>query len=87
MRIGSLTDQLETCRQLLRVPAYRSSGTRSSAGNGGLAAFNSVSTAQTVMPGSKSAGLAADFPDAAACALRDAASECGLHARDARVVR
>jgi hypothetical protein len=35
MRIGSLTDQLETCRQLLRIPAYRSSGTRSSAGNGG----------------------------------------------------
>jgi hypothetical protein len=49
MRIGSLTDQVETCRQLLHIPAYRSSATALQLERR-LAAFGSVSSAQA-LPG------------------------------------
>jgi tetratricopeptide (TPR) repeat protein len=49
MRIGSLSAQLEACRQLLRVPAYRSSGTARQLERQ-LAAFSSVSAVQA-LPG------------------------------------
>ena len=49
MRIGSLTDQMETCRQLLRIPAYRSSATARQLERR-LAAFSSVSSVQA-LPG------------------------------------
>ena len=40
-----------------------------------------------MMPGREPAGLAPDFPCAAASALQDAAALCGLDARDARLIR
>ena len=52
MHIGSLTDQLETCRQLLRVPAYRSSGTARQLDRQ-LAAFSSVVPSQALLAGAQ----------------------------------
>jgi len=51
MRIGSLAQQLETCRQLLRVPACRSSGTARQLERQ-LAAFSGASAVQ-VLPGGR----------------------------------
>jgi transcriptional regulator with XRE-family HTH domain len=49
LRIGSLTQQLATCRQLLRAPAYRTSGTARQLDRQ-LAAFSGISAVQE-LPG------------------------------------
>jgi hypothetical protein len=48
-RIRSLSEHLETCRQLLRVPCYRGSGT-AQALEQKLATFSAASTARA-LPG------------------------------------
>jgi hypothetical protein len=48
-RISSLNEHLEACRQLLRIPAYRSSGTARQLDQR-LAAFSAASTARA-LPG------------------------------------
>ena len=52
LRIGSLTQGLEPCRQLLRAPAYRSSGTARQLDRQ-LAAFGGASAVQVLPPGGR----------------------------------
>jgi hypothetical protein len=51
MRIGSLSEYLETCRELLRTPAYRSSSAARQLDQQ-LAAFSGASAAQA-LPGGR----------------------------------
>ena len=90
MRIGSLNEHLEICRQLLRIPAFRSSSTRTAAGAAARRLQRSKCRpgaawrAMTIQD--EAATPAVDFPVAAAV-LRHATRRSGLDPRGARLIR